>query len=101
MRIVPTAIIAAALSLTALPPALAQDAAKPEAAQPEATIHIPPAMLRFYCLANGNVYSIGAVTCLGRNTWGTCKWTDNGSNHSAPPGRAYWVTSIAPMGTCP
>jgi hypothetical protein len=100
MRVVSSALIAAALSLGALMPAVAQDAT-PEAATPEAAIRIPATQLKFYCFANGHVYSIGAVTCLGRNTWGTCKWTDQGSNHSAPPGRAYWIASIAPIGVCP
>ena len=99
MRIVSSALVAAALSLGALMPTAAQDAT-PEAATPEAAFRIPPSQQRFYCFKGNQVYSIGAVTCLGRNTWGTCKWTDNGSNHSAPPGRAYWIASIAPLGVC-
>ena len=99
MRIVSSALIAAALLLGALMPSAAQDA-KPEATTAEAAIRIPVTQLKFYCFSGIGVYSIGAVTCLGRNTWGTCKWTDNGSNHSAPPGRAYWVASIAPIGVC-
>ena len=101
MRIVSSALVTAALLLGALTPAAAQDSAAPEAATPEAAaIVIPPSQQRFYCFKGNQVYSIGAVTCLGRNTWGTCKWTDNGSNHSAPPGRAYWIASIAPLGVC-
>ena len=99
MRIVSSALVAAALSLGALTPAAAQDAT-PEAVTPEAAIRIPPSQQRFYCFKGNQVFSIGAVTCLGRNTWGTCKWTDNGYNHSAPPGRAYWIASIAPIGVC-
>ena len=100
MRIVSSALVTAALSLGALTPAAAQDSATPEAATPEAAFRIPPSQQRFYCFKGNQVFSIGAVTCLGRNTWGTCKWTDNGSNHSAPPGRAYWIASIAPIGVC-
>ena len=99
MRIVSSALVAAALSLGALMPTAAQDAT-PEAATPEAAFRIPPSQQRFYCFKGNQVFSIGAVTCLGRNTWGTCKWTDNGYNHSAPPGRAYWIASIAPIGVC-
>ena len=46
-------------------------------------------------------YTIGAVTCLTRGQWGTCKWTNAGANHSAPANRAYWVASTAPFNSCP
>ena len=100
MRVLSSAAIAIALLLAALTPASAQSEA---AAQAEAMpkITIPASMLKFYCFAGPGAYSIGAVVCLSRNQWGTCKWTNQGSNHSAPANSAYWMASMAPFGSCP
>jgi hypothetical protein len=102
MRIVSRFILAAALSLGAVH-ASAQEAAKAptKAAATEAAVRIPASQLRYYCFSGPFVYSIGAVTCLTRGQWGTCKWTNKGSNHSAPQNFAYWVASVAPTGACP
>jgi hypothetical protein len=102
MRVALRFVFAAALTIGALAPAAAQEAAG-EASKQESTraAGIPASQLRFYCFSGPFAYSIGAVTCLTRGQWGTCRWTDQGSNHSAPPKRAYWVASIAPFGSCP
>jgi hypothetical protein len=102
MRVALRFVFAAALTIGALAPVSAQEAAG-EAANQEATraIRIPASQLRFYCFSGPFAYTIGAVTCLTRGQWGTCRWTNQGSNHSAPANRAYWVASIAPFGSCP
>ena len=100
MRVVLHFAFAAALLFGA--PAAAQEATE-QATNQEATAaaRIPASQLRYYCFSGPFAYSIGAVTCLTRGQWGTCRWTDKGSNHSAPTNRAYWVASIAPLGSCP
>ena len=103
MRVVLRFVFAAALTIGALAPAFAQEAAG-EASNPEAAraaIKIPASQLRYYCFSGPFAYTIGAVTCLTRGQWGTCQWTNQGSNHSAPANRAYWVASVAPFGSCP
>jgi hypothetical protein len=102
MRVALRFVLAAAVTIGALAPASAQETAG-AASNQEATraIRIPASQLRFYCFSGPFAYSIGAVTCLTRGQWGTCKWTDQGSNNSAPANRAYWVASIAPFGSCP
>ncbi len=102
MRVALGFVVAAALTFGALAPVSAQEAAG-EASNQEATraVRIPASQLRFYCFSGPFAYTIGAVTCLTRGQWGTCKWTNQGSNHSAPANRAYWVASIAPFGSCP
>ena len=93
---------AAALTIGALAPVSGQEAAEDAGNQEAARAHkIPASQLRFYCFSGPFAYSIGAVTCLTRGQWGTCRWTNQGSNHSAPANRAYWVASIAPFGSCP
>jgi hypothetical protein len=91
-------VLAASAAMSNTPAFAQKESAEPAAKV--AAIKIPSSQLRFYCLSNGDAFSIGAVTCLSRNQWGTCKWTDNGSNHSAPANRAYWVSSAAPSGQC-
>ena len=82
--------------------AVAQEAAGDARNQEtRAALRIPASQLRFYCFSGPFAHSIGAVTCLTRGQWGTCKWTDQGGNHSAPANRAYWVASTAPFGSCP
>ena len=50
---------------------------------------IPANQLRFYCLKNGVLHSVGAITCFGKDRQGECKWA--GPNAViAPPSRAYW-----------
>ena len=102
MRVALRFVVAAALTIGALAPASAQQAAG-EAGNQEATTaaRIPASQLRYYCFSGPFAYSVGAVTCLTRGQWGTCRWTNQGSNHSAPANRAYWVASIAPFGSCP
>jgi hypothetical protein len=103
MRVALRFVFAAALTIGALAPASAQETAtegNQEAAKASAA-RIPASQLRFYCFSGPFAYSIGAVTCLTRGQWGTCRWTNQGSNHSAPANRAYWVASIAPFGSCP
>ena len=102
MRVALRFVLAAAVTIGALPPASAQQAAS-DAGNQETTraIRIPASQLRFYCFSGPFAYSIGAVACLTRGQWGTCKWTDQGSNHSAPANRAYWVASTAPFNSCP
>jgi hypothetical protein len=99
MRVALRFALAAAVTIGALAPAFAQQAAEQESAK--AAVRIPPAMLRYYCVAGSGAYSIGAVVCISRGQWGTCKWTNSGSNHSAPPNRAYWISSVAPNNVCP
>ena len=103
MRVALRFVFAAALTTGGLAPASAQEAAEQsddrEAAK--ATVKIPASQLRYYCFSGPFAYSIGAVTCLTRGQSGTCRWTNQGSNHSAPANRAYWVASIAPFGSCP
>ena len=98
MRVALRLLLAAGLTIGALAPATAQETAQET---PRAGIVIPPAMLKYYCLAGSGVYSVGAVVCISRGQWGTCKWTDSGSNHSAPPNRAYWISSVAHNNVCP
>jgi hypothetical protein len=102
MRVALCFMFAAALTIGALAPASAQEAAG-EAGNQAATraAGIPASQLRYYCFSGPFAYSIGAVTCLTRGQWGTCKWPNQGSNHSAPTNRAYWVASMAPFGSCP
>ena len=102
MRVVLRFVVGAALTIGALAPASAQEAAG-DAGNQETTraTRIPATQLRFYCFSGPFAYSIGAVTCLTRGQWGTCKWTNQGSNHSAPANRAYWVASTAPFNSCP
>jgi hypothetical protein len=102
MRVALRFVFAAALMFGALAAALAQEAAE-QAGNQEATraVRIPASQLRYYCFSGPFAYSIGAVACLTRGQWGTCKWTDQGSNHSAPANRAYWVASVAPFNSCP
>ena len=102
MRVALRFVFAAALTIGALVPTSAQEAAE-QAGNQEATraFRIPANQLRFYCFSGPFAYTIGAVTCLTRGQWGTCRWTDKGSNHSAPANRAYWVASIAPFNSCP
>ena len=102
MRVALRSVLAAAVTIGAFMPAVAQEAAS-EASNQEATraLRIPASQLRFYCFSGPFAYSIGAVTCLTRGQWGTCKWTNQGSNHSAPANRAYWVASAAPFNSCP
>jgi hypothetical protein len=102
MRVALRFVFAAALTIGALAPVSAQEAAEAgnqEAAK--AAIRIPASQLRFYCFSGPFAYTIGAVTCLTRGQWGTCKWTNQGANHSAPANRAYWVASTAPFNSCP
>ena len=104
MRVALCFVVAAALTIGALAPAVAQEAdqaSNQETTKAAAAARIPASQLRFYCFSGPFAYSIGAVTCLTRGQWGTCKWTDRGSNHSAPANRAYWVASTAPFGCCP
>ena len=102
MRVALRSVLAAAVTIGAFMPAVAQEAASEASNQESTRAHrIPASQLRFYCFSGPFAYSIGAVTCLTRGQWGTCKWTDQGSNHSAPANRAYWVASIAPFGSCP
>ena len=102
MRVVLRFAVAAALTTGSLAPASAQEAAGEDSNQ-EATkaFRIPASQLRYYCFSGPFAYTIGAVTCLTRGQWGTCKWTNQDSNHSAPANRAYWVASTAPFGSCP
>ena len=102
MRVALRFVFATALMIGGLAPASAQEAAG-EAGNQETTraAGIPASQLRFYCFSGPFAYTIGAVTCLTRGQWGTCRWTNQGSNHSAPPNRAYWVASVAPFGSCP
>jgi hypothetical protein len=101
MRVALRFVVAAALTIGALAPASAQETAA-EGNQESTRAHrIPASQLRYYCFSGPFAYSIGAVTCLTRGQWGTCRWTNQGSNHSAPTNRAYWVASIAPFGSCP
>ena len=104
MRVALRFVFSAAVTIGAFAPASAQQPAG-DASDQESTrvaaVRIPASQLRFYCFSGPFAYSIGAVTCLTRGQWGTCKWTDQGSNHSAPANRAYWVASIAPFGSCP
>ena len=102
MRVALRFVLAAALTFGAFAPAFAQEAAE-EASNQEATRahRIPASQLRYYCFSGPFAYTIGAVTCLTRGQWGTCKWPNQGSNHSAPTNRAYWVASMAPFGSCP
>ena len=101
MRVALRFVLAAAVTIGGSIPAVAKEAS--EAGNQEATraLRIPASQLRFYCFSGPFAHSIGAVTCLTRGQWGTCKWTDQGSNHSAPANRAYWVASTAPFGSCP
>ena len=102
MRVALRFVVAAALTTGALAPAAAQEAAAEAGNQESTRTHrIPASQLRYYCFSGPFAYTIGAVTCLTRGQWGTCRWTNQGSNHSAPPNRAYWVASIAPFGSCP
>ncbi len=102
MRVALRFVLAAALTIGALAPAFAQEAAGDASNQEtQGPVRIPASQLRFYCFSGPFAYSIGAVACLTRGQWGTCKWTDQGSNHSAPANRAYWVASTAPFGSCP
>ena len=104
MRVALRFAVAAALTIGAFAPASAQQAAGDTDNQESAAAaapRIPASQLRFYCFSGPFAYSIGAVTCLTRGQWGTCKWTNQGSNHSAPANRAYWVASIAPFSSCP
>jgi len=103
MRVALSFIFAAALTIGALVPASAQEAAGDTDNQgaTRAPARIPASQLRYYCFSGPFAYSIGAVTCLTRGQWGTCKWTNQGANHSAPTNRAYWVASTAPFSSCP
>jgi hypothetical protein len=102
MRVALRFVFAAALTIGALAPVAAQEAAEEASNQEAARAHrIPASQLRYYCFSGPFAYTIGAVTCLTRGQWGTCRWTNQGSNHSAPPNRAYWVASMAPFGSCP
>ena len=102
MRVALRFFFAAALTIGALASASAQQAAGEAGNQQATRAHtIPASQLRFYCFSGPFAYSIGAVTCLTRGQWGTCKWTNAGANHSAPANRASWVASVAPFGSCP
>jgi hypothetical protein len=82
--------------------AFAQTSAQTDAPDAKAArVSIPVSQLRFYCLSNGDLFSVGAITCLARDRWGVCKWSDQGSIPAVPRGRAYWVNSTAPRGACP
>ena len=101
MRVALRFVFVVALTIGALAPASAQEAAAEANNQETRAARIPATQLRFYCFSGPFAYSIGAVTCLTRGQWGTCKWTNQGSNHSAPANRAYWVASTAPFNSCP
>jgi len=104
MRVALRFVLAAAVPIGEFAPASAQETAaegNQEAAKATAAARIPASQLRFYCFSGPFAYSIGAVTCLTRGQWGTCKWTNQGANHSAPVNRAYWVASTAPFNSCP
>ncbi len=102
MRVALRFVFAAALTIGALAPASAQEAAEDASNQEATRAHrIPASQLRYYCFSGPFAYTIGAVTCLTRGQWGTCKWTNQGTNHSAPANRAYWVASTAPFNSCP
>ena len=84
MRVALRFVVAAALTIGALAPASAQEAAAEAANQESTRTHrIPASQLRYYCFSGPFAYTIGAVTCLTRGQWGTCRWTNQGSNHSA------------------
>lgn len=102
MRVALRFTFSAALAIGALAPASAQEAASAAEDQELTKAHkIPANQLRYYCFSGPFAYTIGAVTCLTRGQWGTCKWTNQGSNHSAPANRAYWVATAAPFNSCP
>ena len=101
MRVALRFVFAAALTIGALAPASAQETADNDTQEAtRAPARIPASQLRYYCFSGPFAYSIGSVTCLTRGQWGTCKWTNQGSNHSAPANRAYWVASTAPFSSC-
>ena len=102
MRVALHFVFAAALTIGALAPASAQETADNDNQEAtRAPARIPASQLRYYCFSGPFAYSIGSVTCLTRGQWGTCKWTNQGANHSAPVNRAYWVASTAPFNSCP